>query len=169
MNPGFIWYWKRRYGTGEPRAGAYVHEAWGPSAWTRTASPRIDCSGRRMSSDSVFGSAGFGVRRPLRFLAERLQLDDRQVATLAKVLERLKLEREQAAVDLRRSAGEFADALEADDFDHAQIESAGERRLAAAQRVQAAVSKALRDLHGELNLEQREELARLIRSALIRF
>ena len=48
------------------------------------------------------GFGGFGVRRPLRFLAWRLQLDDAQVTTLAAILNELKTERAQAAVDDRR-------------------------------------------------------------------
>jgi hypothetical protein len=40
-------------------------------------------------------AGGFGVRRPLRFLAHRLELDEKQVAALAKVLDDLKIERAQ--------------------------------------------------------------------------
>ena len=46
---------------------------------------------------------GFGVRRPLRFLAHRLELNDTQVAALARILDELKTERAQAAVDGRRT------------------------------------------------------------------
>ncbi|HSZ81269.1 MAG TPA: hypothetical protein VLA14_03255, partial [Polyangia bacterium] len=34
-----------------------------------------------------FGGGAFGVRRPLRFLAYKLELDERQVAALARVLD----------------------------------------------------------------------------------
>src|SRR5689334_2143910 len=60
---------------------------------------------------------GFGVRRPLRFLAHKLELNDAQVAALARVLDELKTERAQAAVDGRRALAEFADATSADAFD----------------------------------------------------
>ena len=58
-----------------------------------------------------FGEGGsFGVRRPLRFLAHKLELDETQVAELASILNDLKTERAQAAVDDRRTVVEIADA-----------------------------------------------------------
>ena len=42
-----------------------------------------------------FGS-GWGVRRPLRFLAHKLGLDQKQIAELARILDELKIERAQA-------------------------------------------------------------------------
>src|SRR6476620_10523637 len=51
---------------------------------------------------------GFGVRRPLRFLAYKLGLDEKQVAELARVLDDLKTERAQVAVDDRRTLADFA-------------------------------------------------------------
>src|SRR5262245_562614 len=65
------------------------------------------------------GIGGFGVRRPLRFLAHKLDLDDRQVAELARILDELKTERAQAEVDRRRTVSAFADALSGDAFDEA--------------------------------------------------
>ena len=46
-----------------------------------------------------FGGGGFGVRRPLRFLAFKLGLDEAQVTGLAGILDELKTERAQAAVE----------------------------------------------------------------------
>ena len=60
---------------------------------------------------------GFGVRRPLRFMAWKLELNEAQVEQLATILDSLKTERAQAAVDQRRSVGAFADALASDVFD----------------------------------------------------
>ena len=54
--------------------------------------------------------AGLGVRRPLRFLAWKLDLTAEQLESAARILERLKIERAQAAVDQRRSAADLADA-----------------------------------------------------------
>jgi len=49
------------------------------------------------------------VRRPpLRFLAQRLNLDERQVRELARFLDELKTERAQAEVDRRRTLSAFA-------------------------------------------------------------
>lgn len=108
------------------------------------------------------------MRRPLRFLALRLALDERQVAQLAKIVERLRLEREQAAVDLRRAAGELADALEASELDASRVEAGTRQRVSAAEHVQQAVARALRELHALLRVDQREELAALIRSGALR-
>ena len=118
-------------------------------------------------SDDFFG-AGLGVRRPLRFLAWQLELSEEQTASLARILERLKLERAQAALDLRRAAAVLADAFEGE-FARAQAEAAGEQRTAAGRRVQEAVAKALEELHALLEPEQRRLLAELIRTGGIRF
>ena len=53
-------------------------------------------------------SEGFGVRRPLRLLAYKLELDHKQVEQLARILDELKTERAQAAVDDRRTLTAFA-------------------------------------------------------------
>jgi hypothetical protein len=52
-------------------------------------------------SDDFFG-AGLGVRRPLRFLAWRLDLTEEQTSSLARILERLKLERAKVSSPRRR-------------------------------------------------------------------
>src|SRR5437667_12835797 len=49
------------------------------------------------------GGGAFGVRRPLRFLAYKLGLNEAQVAEMARILNDLKTERAQAAVDDRRA------------------------------------------------------------------
>jgi Spy/CpxP family protein refolding chaperone len=110
---------------------------------------------------------GFGVRRPLRFLAHKLELDDAQVATLARVLDELKTERAQAAVDGRRALAELADAISADPFDAAKAQTAGERRVKSAERLRDAVQAALRDIHAALTPEQRTRFAYLIRTGAL--
>ena len=122
---------------------------------------------RGADSDDFFG-AGLGVRRPLRFLAWRLDLTEEQTSSLARILEQLKLERAQAALDLRRAAAALADAFEGE-FGHTQAEAAGEQRGASTRRVQDAVAKALEELHALLEPEQRRALAELIRTGGIRF
>src|SRR5438093_9403926 len=86
---------------------------------------------------------GFGVRRPLRFLAYRLGLDDQQVAQLARILDELKTERAQAAVDDRRTLSDFADAISGESFDSTKAATAGDRRTDSARRLRDAVVKAL--------------------------
>lgn len=123
---------------------------------------------RRFDEDEFVASAGLGVRRPLRFLAWKLDLDDGQTTQLARVLERLKLERAQASLDLRRAAAELADALESEEFTRAKVEAANQLRASAAQRVEAAVAQALEELHRLLEPEQRARLAEFVRTGVVR-
>lgn len=68
-------------------------------------------------SDAVYETrwhgrgASFGVRRPLRYLAHRLDLDENQVRRLAAVLNQLKTESEQASLDEKRSVTGLANLL----------------------------------------------------------
>jgi hypothetical protein len=123
---------------------------------------------RRFEEDEFVSSAGLGVRRPLRFLAWKLELDDDQTARLARILERLKLERAQASLDLRRAAADLADALEADEFARDKVDSANTLRAEAARRVETAVATALQELHALLEPDQRARLAEFVRSGVIR-
>jgi Spy/CpxP family protein refolding chaperone len=119
--------------------------------------------------DEAFGGGGggFGVRRPLRFLAHKLQLDDKQVAALARVLDELKIERAQAEVDDRRALADLADALTGDAFDATKAAGAGDRRVATAARLKEAVARALQQIHAVLNPDQRAKLAYLIRTGVL--
>jgi Spy/CpxP family protein refolding chaperone len=112
------------------------------------------------------GSA-FGVRRPLRFLAHKLDLDDKQIAALARILDELKTERAQAAVDDRRSLAEFADAVGGESFDSAKATSAGERRVQSAARVRDTLLRALQQIHALLTPEQRGNLAYMLRTGIL--
>ena len=112
-------------------------------------------------------AGGFGVRRPLRFLAHRLGLDEPQVAALARILDELKTERAQAEVDRRRTLATFADALSGEAFDAAKAGEAGELRVKSAERVREAVLKALREIHAVLRPDQRLQLAYLIRTGTL--
>jgi len=119
--------------------------------------------------DSMHGSGeeGFGVRRPLRFLAHKLELNEKQVAELARILDELKTERAQAAVDQRRTLADFADSLAGEAFDAAKTASAGDRRVATATRLRDAVVRSLQQIHAILTPEQRERMAYLIRSGML--
>jgi Spy/CpxP family protein refolding chaperone len=114
-----------------------------------------------------FGGGAFGVRRPLRFLAYKLELDERQVAELARVLDELKTERAQGEVDRRRSLTAFADAVGAETFDETRAKEAGALRVATAERLRDAVTKALGRIHALLEPDQRERLAYLIRTGAL--
>ena len=109
-------------------------------------------------------SGGLGVRRPLRFLAWKLQLDDAQVRQLAAILDELKIERAQAEVDDRRAVSLLAEAAEGDAFDRAKADESRTLRTQSAERVQRKVGESLDRLHALLNAEQRTRLAYLLRT-----
>lgn len=110
---------------------------------------------------------GFGVKRPLRFLAWKLELEEEQVKKLATILDELKTERAQASVDNRRSIGAFADAVEGDSFDADKANTGGETRVKSAERLRDAVVQALSKMHAILDDEQRKKLAYLLRTGTL--
>lgn len=117
--------------------------------------------------DEGFGGGPFGVRRPLRFLAHKLELDENQVAELARILGELKTERAQAAVDDRRTIAEFADAIAGESFDSAKATAAGQRRIDSAGKLRDTLVRSLGQLHALLRPEQRARLAYLIRAGVL--
>ncbi|MEO8874276.1 MAG: Spy/CpxP family protein refolding chaperone [Polyangiaceae bacterium] len=113
------------------------------------------------------GGGGLGVRRPLRFLAHKLDLRDDQVTELAAILNELKTERAQADVDDRRTIAGLADAVAAETFDDSKAKDAGEIRVKSAENLRQAVTKALGKIHALLDSEQRVRLAYLIRTGVL--
>jgi Spy/CpxP family protein refolding chaperone len=116
-----------------------------------------------------FASGPFGVRRPLRFLAYKLELSDAQVTQLARILNDLKTERAQAEVDGRRTLAAFADAVAGEGFDEPKAAEAATLRVRSAERLREAVVTALRQIHALLDGEQRGRLAYLIRTGTLSF
>jgi Spy/CpxP family protein refolding chaperone len=100
-------------------------------------------------------------------LVYKLQLDETQIVELARILDELKTERAQAAVDHRRAISAFADAIEGDSFNQEKAKSGAATRLASAERLRGAVIDALERLHKLLNAEQRSQLAYLIRTGTL--
>jgi Spy/CpxP family protein refolding chaperone len=112
---------------------------------------------------------GWGVRRPLRFLAHKLDLDQKQIAELARILDELKIERAQAEVDDRRARAEFADAILGSTFDADKAGAAGERRVQSAAKLRDALTRTLAAIHAVLSPEQRERFAYLVRTGVLSF
>jgi Spy/CpxP family protein refolding chaperone len=119
------------------------------------------------SDGDEFGGGSFGVRRPLRFLAYKLDLDESQVSELASILAELKTERAQAAVDQRRTTSAFADAIAAESFDEAKVKDAAADRVKSAEKLRAAVVTALGKIHALLRPDQRAKLAYLLRTGTL--
>jgi Spy/CpxP family protein refolding chaperone len=117
--------------------------------------------------DGELGGGAFGVRRPLRFLAYKLELDEKQVAELARILDELKTERAQAEVDRRRTMSAFADSVAGEAFDEARARDGAGLRVSSAERLRDAVTKALSKIHAILDNDQRAQLAYLIRTGTL--
>jgi Spy/CpxP family protein refolding chaperone len=113
------------------------------------------------------GGGGFGVRRPLRFLAYKLGLSEPQVGELARILAELKTERAQGEVDDRRTVTAFADAVAGETFDQAKASEGAELRQKSAERLNQAVLSALARIHALLAADQRAQLAYLIRTGVV--
>ena len=110
---------------------------------------------------------GFGVRRPLRFLAHKLELSDEQIGQFAAILDRLKTERAQAEVDNRRRTAALAEAIESTSFDAAKVDAANEEHGKSAERLRVSVKAALEQMHALLDAEQRKKFAYLLRAGIL--
>ncbi len=165
MHPALVsWWHAQRAGMRSP------YSCGGPGGWRGPGwSPGegFEGGGGGGGGDFGDGGGGFGVRRPLRFLAYKLELDERQVAELARVLDELKTERAQAEVDRRRSVAALADAVAGPAFDPGKGQEGGALRVASAERLRDAVLKALQQIHALLDDEQRKKLAYLIRTGTL--
>ena len=158
MHPGMMWWLKRARRHGCEGESAHAGEGgWQAGPWGQHGGGGGD----------DFGGGAFGVRRPLRFLAYKLNLSEEQVAQLAKVLDELKTERAQSAVDDRRTVASFADALGLEKFDEARAKEGGALRVKSAERLRDAVVAALGRIHALLDSGQRAQLAHLIRTGVL--
>jgi Spy/CpxP family protein refolding chaperone len=162
MYPGFIPHWRRR--RCESRTGASAGYGYG-EGWHRGFG--YFAAGEEESGQFGFGGGAFGVRRPLRFLAYKLGLEEAQVSELAKILDEIKTERAQAAVDHRRALSAFAEAVSGETFDDSRAGAGGKLRVDSADRLRSAVVSALSRLHALLTPEQRAKLAYLIRTGTL--
>ena len=166
MYPGFISHWRRERCSDRRAAMSYGSAGYG-GRHGRAREWEYGASGEDDPGQFGFAGGSFGVRRPLRFLAYKLHLDEKQVGELARILDEIKTERAQAAVDHRRAISIFADAIEGDAFDESKAGSGAELRLESAKRLRGAVLSALGRLHKLLDPEQRARLAYLIRTGTL--
>ena len=118
-------------------------------------------------SQGLEEGGGFGVRRPLRFLAHKLELNDEQVTRLAAILSALKTERAQSEVDSRRRTASLAEAFEASSFDAAKVEAAASEQAKSAERLQNSIKPALTEMHELFDDAQRKKFAYLLRAGVL--
>lgn len=162
MHPGMMYRWRSAQQHG---GGCSAHVGGGCSPGGFRGHPGHD-DAWHASGDDLSGSA-FGVRRPLRFLAFKLELTDEQVGQFARILDELKVERAQAEVDRRRTVAAFADALESEAFADSKAKEGGDLRVKSAERLREAVLAALGKMHAVLDADQRKQLAYLIRTGAL--
>jgi len=165
MHPGMLYWWKAHRGS----ASCHDYAGFGPGErgthWRHGRRSREEYAAS--SGDGELGAGAFGVRRPLRFLSYKLDLDEQQVAEMARILSELKTERAQAEVDEQRATAAFADAIAAGQFDEQRAGEGGSLRVASAEHMRDAVLKALSRIHAMLDEAQRERLAYLIRTGTL--
>ncbi|HEY4188652.1 MAG TPA: Spy/CpxP family protein refolding chaperone [Polyangia bacterium] len=174
MHPAIIEWWRAQQqaacgdwagascGPGGGQRGGWGGHGHGPG---RSGEDRS--AGGPEFGDGDGGGGPFGVRRPLRFLAYKLDLDEKQVGELARILDELKTERAQAEVDRRRTVSALADAVAGETFDQAKAGEGAKLRVTSAERLRDAVVKALEQIHTILDGEQRAKLAYLIRTGTL--
>jgi len=173
MHPHFMRWWSRHgaahaYGYAGCGSGPEPERSHGRRRSRHRHDHREDDSPWGTFFSAGFESGAFGVRRPLRFLAHKLELDEDQVAELAAILGDLKTERAQAEVDDRRATGALADAVAGDTLDPERLADGGGLRVKSAERLRDAVANALGRIHALLHPEQRRRLAYLIRTGVLR-
>lgn len=140
-----------------------------PSGHARRARRALRDAWKAQAYHSWHSGPALGVRRPLRYLAYKLDLDDAQLRELADILNRLKTARAQADVDWRRSTSDIAGALEAGEFDESAARSALDARGRSDETLRTETLDVLKRLHRLLDPEQRRELAYLVRSGTVSF
>lgn len=140
------------------------HPSWACSGSGSSQQPAGRYYESRRSNRTLGQGLIFGVRRPLRYMTYQLDLDEDQISQLAGILNRLKTERSQAAVDWERSIADIAAAMDTDNFDSNAVEEALKIRVDSAKRMRNEVLEALKKTHQMLNAQQRSTLAYLLRS-----
>ena len=147
------------------------HRAWrhayAAAYWQQACSDASNRSASNQSRHSMFSwSSGptFGVRRPLRHLAWKLNLSETQVRDIVDVLDRLKTAYNQARLDQDRSTSEVAAVFSATEFNSERVSSALSTRTRATEVLNQELLGAVRRIFELLNEEQRREFAYLLRS-----
>jgi hypothetical protein len=147
------------------------HRAWrhayAAAYWQQACSEASTRPASNQSRHSMFSwSSGptFGVRRPLRHLAWKLNLNETQVRDVVDVLDRLKTAYNQARLDQDRSTSEVAAVFSATEFNSERVSAALAMRTRASEVLNQELLDAVRRIFEMLNEEQRREFAYLLRS-----
>ena len=148
--------WRHAY------AAAYWQQACSEASNRSASNPSRNSARHSMFSWS--SGPTFGVRRPLRHLAWKLNLSETQVRDIVDVLDRLKTAYNQARLDQDRSTSEVAAVFSATEFNSERVSSALSTRTRATEVLNQELLGAVRRIFELLNEEQRREFAYLLRS-----
>ena len=115
------------------------------------------------------GGANFGVRRPLRYLTHRLDLDESQVRRMASVLNQLKTEREQAELDQKRTVTALARLMAERESVPTleEVRHALAPRLTSTEKLNDETAKAVVAISDFLDEDQRDEFVNLLLTGAI--
>ncbi len=113
--------------------------------------------------------ADFGVRRPLRYLAHHLDLDESQMRRMAQVLNQLKTERDQAELDEKRTVTALADLLAEGTPTLEDAKRALEARTVSAQRLTEETAQAVVTISSFLDDDQQVQFVNLLLTGAISF
>ncbi len=113
--------------------------------------------------------AQFGVRRPLRYLSSQLDLSENQMRRMASALNAIKNEREQSALDEKRTVAAIADLMTDGTPTLEELNAALEPRNKSAEQLHAEIARAMVQISDTLDEDQREQFASLLSSGAISF
>ena len=145
------------------------HRAWrhayAAAYWQQACSQRSNSEAQSAPNMFTWSSGPmFGVRRPLRHLAWKLNLSEAQVRLLVDVLDKLKTGYAQARLDQDRSTSAVAAVFSAAEFDNDNVSAALNTRTRANETLNQELLAAVRAIFELLNAQQRLEFAYLLRS-----
>ena len=146
------------------------HRAWrhayATAYWQQACLQRRSSEPQLQKHNMFTWSSGpmFGVRRPLRHLAWKLNLNQDQIRTLVDILDKLKTAYGQARLDRGRATSEVAALFSGATFDDGQANSALATRTRATEALNQELLTAMRRIFELLNENQRKEFAYLLRS-----
>ena len=113
--------------------------------------------------------AHFGVRRPLRYLGYKLDLSENQMRRMSSVLNAIKNERDQSALDEKRTITAIADLMADSTPTLEEVSEALQPRTKNAEQLQAEIARGLVQISDILDEDQREQFVGLLLSGAISF
>ena len=109
----------------------------------------------------------FDVRRPLKFLVTEFGLNDEQTLVVSRVLDQLRCEQAQSAVEEWRCNSALSDAFLGETVNRVRLDEANAMAVGNAQRMVDVRVRAVEQLFAALDADQRQKLAYAIRLRLI--